>query len=42
MKRFYLIGTGVLVAIVLAVLFVPGLAESIEGRFLGWLASNAR
>ena len=41
MKWFYWIGGGVLVAVVLIVLFVPGLAENIEGRLLGWLAGAA-
>lgn len=42
MKWFYWIGGGVLVVVVLAVLFVPGLGENIEGRLLGWLAGAAR
>ncbi len=41
MKWFYWIGGGVLVAVVLIVLFVPGFAENIEGRLLGWLAGAA-
>ena len=41
MKWFYWIGGGVLVAVVLIVLFVPGLTENIEGRLLGWLAGAA-
>ena len=42
MKSFYWIGGGVLVVVVLAVLFVPGLGENIEGRLLGWLSRNAQ
>lgn len=42
MKRFYWIAGGVLVTVMLAVLFVPGVAESIEGRVLVWLSTNAR
>ncbi len=42
MKRFYLIGGGVLVAVALIVLLWPGLGDNIEGRLLGWLAGNAR
>ena len=38
MKWFYWIGGGVLVAVVLIVLFVPGLGDTIEGRLLGWMA----
>jgi len=42
MKWFYWIGGGVLVVVVFAVLFVPGLGENIEGRLLGWLSRNAQ
>ena len=42
MKRFYLIGAGVLVAVALIVLFWPGLGDNIEGRLLGWLSRNAQ
>ncbi len=42
MKRFYLIGGGVLVVVALTVLLWPGLGDNIEGRLLGWLAGNAR
>lgn len=42
MKRSYLIAGGVLVVVMLTVLFVPGVAEAIEGWVLGWLATNAR
>ena len=38
MKRTYWIAGGVLVAVVLIVLFVPGVAESIEGWLLRFLA----
>ncbi len=41
MKRFYWIGGGVLVAVVLIVL-LTGVGDNIEGRLLGWLAQNAR
>ena len=41
MKRFYWIGGGVLVAVVLIVL-LTGVGANIEGRLLGWLAQNAR
>lgn len=42
MKRFYMIACGVMIAVVLTVLFVPGVSEAIEGRLLSWLASNSR
>ncbi len=29
---------GLVIVVILAVLFVPGLAETIEGRLLGWMA----
>ena len=38
LKSSYWIAGGVLVAVVLIVLFVPGVAENIEGRLLRWLA----
>ncbi len=38
LKSSYLIAGSVLVAVVLIVLFVPGVAENIEGRLLRWLA----
>ncbi len=41
MKWFYWIGGGVLVAVVLIGLFVPGVGENIEGRVLRWLAGAA-
>ncbi len=37
MKRVYWLIGGVTVAVVLTVLFVPGLSESIEGTLLGWV-----
>ena len=42
MKWFYLVVGGVLVAVVLIVLFIPGLGDNIEGRLLGWLSRNAQ
>jgi hypothetical protein len=42
MKRVYLITGGVVIAVMLTVLFVPGVAESIEGRVLGWLSSSVQ
>ena len=41
MKRFYWIGGGVLVAVVLIVL-LTGVGGNIEGRLLTWLSQNAR
>ena len=41
MKRFYWIGGGVLVAVVLIVL-LTGVGDNIEGRLLRWLGQNAR
>ena len=41
MRRFYWIVGGVLIAVVLTVLFVPGIGESIEGRVLSWLVRLA-
>ena len=41
MRWFYVVGAGVLVAVVLIVLFT-GVGDNIEGRLLGWLARNAR
>ncbi|MCY3843906.1 MAG: hypothetical protein OXH69_10240 [Acidobacteria bacterium] len=32
---------GLLIVVVLAVLFVPGLGPSIEARLLGWMAGLA-
>ena len=29
---------GLVIVVILAVLFVPGLAGTIEGRLLGWMA----
>ena len=42
MKKFYLIGGGVLVVVALTVVLWPGLGDSIEGSLLRWLAGNAR
>jgi len=41
MKRFYLISAVILVAVVVVVLLVPGVAESIEARLLSWVAGAA-
>ena len=41
MKRFYLVVAGVMVAVVLIVLFVPGVRNSIERQVLAWLAGMA-
>ena len=41
MRWFYVVGAGVLVAVVLIVLFT-GVGDDIEGRLLGWLSRNAR
>ena len=38
LKRFSLVVLGVMVAVVLIVLFVPGVRGYIEGRVLSWLA----
>jgi len=40
-KRFYMVAASVLVLVFLVVLLVPGVAESIEGRLLSWLARTA-
>jgi len=37
-KWFYRIAGVVLVAVVLIVLFVPGVGDNIEGRLLRWMA----
>ena len=42
MKRSYWIAGGVLVAVVLIVLFVPGIAEITEGMLLLFLAGWGR
>lgn len=42
MKRFYWISAAVMIVVVLTVLFVPGVAERIEGTLLGLLAGVAR
>ena len=36
-KRLSWILVGVIITVVLAVLYVPGVAEYIEGTMLGWL-----
>ena len=41
-KWFYRIAGVVLVAVVLIVLFLPGVGDNIEGRLLDWLSQNAR
>ena len=38
MKWFYWIAGCALVAVVLIVLFVPGVGDNIEGRLLRWMA----
>ena len=38
MKRFYWIAGGVLLAVALIVLLVPGVGDNIEGRLLRWMA----
>lgn len=40
-KRGYWIIGGVIIAVVLIVLFVPGVGNNIESRLLGWLARTA-
>ena len=37
MKRVYWIVGGVVIAVILTVLFVPGVAEYISGQVLTWL-----
>ena len=41
MKRLYWMIIGIVVVVVVTVLFVPGVAESIEGRLLGLVAGWA-
>jgi uncharacterized membrane protein HdeD (DUF308 family) len=41
LKRFYVVIGGVMIAVVLTVLFVPGVRQSIERQVLGWLGSMA-
>ena len=41
LKRFYVVVGGVMIAVVLTVLFVPGVRQSIERQVLGWLGSMA-
>lgn len=40
-KRGYWIIVGVIIAVVLIVLFVPGVGNYIESTLLGWLARTA-
>ena len=40
-KRWYWIAGGVVIAVILTVLFVPGVGENIEGRLLSWVAGMA-
>jgi hypothetical protein len=41
MKRYQWIIGGIMIAVVLIVLFVPGVAEYIEGELLTWLVRLA-
>ena len=41
MKRFYWMIIGIVIGVVVTVLFVPGVAEYIEGTLLGWVAGWA-
>lgn len=41
MKRFYVVVVGVMIAVVLTVLLVPGVRQHIERLVLSWLASMA-
>jgi len=41
MKRLFWIFGGVILVVVLTVLFIPGVAEYIEGSVLGWLVRLA-
>ncbi len=41
MKPLLLVA-GLMIAVMLVVLFVPGVQDSIEGYVLGWLARSAR
>jgi hypothetical protein len=40
-KRLSWIVGGVVIAVILIVLFVPGVAEYIEGTMLGWISGLA-
>ncbi len=42
LRRFGLVISGVMVAVVLTVLFVPGVRETVERQVLAWLAGMAR
>lgn len=41
LKRFYVVVVGVMIAVVLTVLLVPGVRQHIERLVLSWLASMA-
>jgi hypothetical protein len=41
LKRLLLLVVGLVIAVMLVVLFVPGVQASIEGYVLSWLASVA-
>jgi hypothetical protein len=41
LKRLLLAIAGLVIAVMLVVLFVPGVRDYIEGYVLGWLASLA-
>ena len=41
MKRLYWTIVGIVIVVVLTVLFVPGVAEYIEGTLLSWVAGWA-
>ena len=41
MKRSYWMIIGIMIGVILTVLFVPGVAEKIEGTLLGWVAGWA-
>ena len=41
MKRLYWVIIGIVVVVVMTVLFVPGVAENIEGRVFGLVADWA-
>ena len=41
MKRPLVVIAGLVIAVVLVVLFIPGVQDSIEGYVLGWLARLA-
>ena len=41
MKQFWLVVSVVMIAVIITVLFVPGVRERIEGRVLTWLVGLA-